>query len=348
MTTINRYLEKEAQSTYIYKKVDTNRLGIEVYEETHLSSYSFYLVRKLKLNRDYTNVSEQEKFFEEIFLSWKNQVFNEEMVLKKIYRHTGLERVVYTLEIGCDKPLVKNVSIQLKQWLANLSIELVTSSSDETKAIEEQIVDTSSDIFDLTQKITHLRNNFFNDNLMYGRAEYYQSILHRLVLIKNRENKQLQPIHWGRFSSFLHTSKQVISYRRKVIISVEELKNLEDSIYFCFVKKQLRKGNRKKLILREQLIEKVNTIEYVPYLWVQVYIERKEDILICNRLSCAGLISSIDELVKELKISIYHHSLFGKYVRCSENQLDRLEGYILLEQFLQKFQLVDNTFYRKR
>lgn len=352
MTTINKYLEKQERSTYIYKQVDTDRLGVEVYEETHLSTYSFYLVRKLKLNRDYTHFSEQEKFFENILLSWKNQVFNEKMVLKKIYRHDGFARVIYTLEIGCEKPLIKNISIQLKRWLGNLSLELLTNDLVEKKAIEEQIITTSSDIFDLTQKITHLKKNFFNENLMYNNVGYYQSILSRLVLIKNNESKQLQPINWGKFSSFLHISKQMVSYRRKVIISTEELKNLENNIHLCFIKKQLRKGfkrkgNRKRFVLREQLIDKVNIIEYVPYLWVQVYIERKEDIFICNHLSCASLIASVDEFVKELKVNIYHYSLFGKYVRCSDNQLNRLEGYILLEQFLQKFKMMDSTYYKK-
>ncbi|MCA5013388.1 MULTISPECIES: hypothetical protein [unclassified Enterococcus] len=165
------------------------------------------------------------------------------------------------------------------------------------------------------------------------------------LVFKKRNTKKATPSNWPRFSKLLKSSKTVDAPAKIPNFSKTEMENLEDEIYLRFMNKRMRLGAKKnhvqkKSILRSELLAQINQAEYLNYSWGQVVRIRKEDVLICGRLSCASLVSSLDEFLQEMRELAYSRSLFGKKVRCSVDLLRRLEGYILMDQYMQNLSLM--------
>ncbi|GGC85611.1 hypothetical protein [Enterococcus wangshanyuanii] len=166
-----------------------------------------------------------------------------------------------------------------------------------------------------------------------------------LLVFKKRKTKKATPSNWPRFSKLLKSSKTIDAPAKIPNFSKTEMENLEDEIYLRFMNKRMRLGAKKnhvqkKSILRSELLAQINQAEYLNYSWGQVVRLRKEDVLICGRLSCASLVSSLDEFLQEMRELAYSRSLFGKKVRCSVDLLRRLEGYILMDQYMQNLSLM--------
>lgn len=497
-----RQSEKEERSTYLCKEVDPDYLGREIYADNVDTPYSFYLVRKLNLAKDYQNLAEGEAFFEAICDSWDETEEFEELVVKKIYMYVETEIMYYTLLMGSFEPTRRELRMNLKQWFKEITLEKQdrslaykgepTLNSGEIQGMMKQMLETSNEIFrlrkmitDLTETINHgkmelsaakndpiisrsiqtihlkraqplvieedkveetkitdsdetvavdmdiklveeavveaeivadttelpvepkeaagaqpekkLENELAkkpiqedslaeekptasqmqepenNEPLKKERtsiklkrkqmAQSNESAVTettdatqqettelepldlRLLVFKKRKTKKATPSNWPRFSKQLKASKRIESPAKIPNFSKSEMENLEDEIYLCFMNKRMRLGTKKnatqkKSVLRSDLLAQISQAEYLNYSWGQVLRQRKEDVLICGRLSCGGLVSSLDDFLKEMREIAYSRSLFGKKVRCSVDLLRRLEGYILMDQYMQNLSLM--------
>ncbi|MGX7243704.1 hypothetical protein ACWOC1_02515 [Enterococcus quebecensis] len=502
-----RQSEKEERSTYLCKEVDPDYLGREVYADNVDTPYSFYLVRKLNLAKDYQNLAEGEAFFDAICDSWDETEEFEELVVKKIYMYVETEVMYYTLLMGSFEPTRRDLRMNLKRWFEEITLEKqerslvfrgdAALSSGEVQGMMKQMIETSNEIFrlrkmitDLTEMISrgkiemhtaksdpiisrsiqtiHLKRaqplvieedktveatktmlrseNPINvevdldesevvneeevtsekidettktwevvgeetekklENELAGKPiqedfqveeeptvylnqeqknkeesnqestertslklkrrqmkakhkEVAESEiakkapqetmksemldLNQLVLNKRR-TKKATPSNWPRFSKQLKASKTIEAPTKIPNFSKSEMENLEDEIYLCFMNKRMRLGSKKshvqkKSILRSDLLAQISQAEYLNYSWGQVLRQRKEDVLICGRLSCGSLVASLDEFLQEMREVAYSRSLFGKKVRCSVDLLRRLEGYILMDQYMQNLSLI--------
>ncbi|WP_207694857.1 hypothetical protein DOK67_0003086 [Enterococcus sp. DIV0212c] len=500
--------ENEERLTYLCKEVDPDYLGREIYADDVDTPYTFYLVRKLNLAKDYQNLAEGEAFFDAICDSWDEIEEFEELVVKKIYMYVETEIIYYTLFMGSFEPTRRALRMNLKQWLEGITLEkqdraLVsrgenTLNSGEVQRMMKQMLETSNEIFrlrkmisDLTETIKNEKNEIsiaksnpvisrsiqtihlkrahplmieenkrtevsdsaaadievelFDDDkhdvvaetasekidealetkeadgqaiekkLENGLAEKpiqedFQAEEERTAYLNpgqennNESNqdipvkkertslrlkrKQLEreqaeqttkskavkedteqevtapepvditrlvldqqatkkatPSNWPRFSRLLKASKTIEAPEKVPNFTKSEMENLEDEIYLCFMNKRMRLGTKKshtqkKRVLRSELLAQISQAEYLNYSWGQVLRQRKEDVLICGRLSCGGLVASLDEFLKEMRVIAYSRSLFGKKVRCSVDLLRRLDGYILMDQYMQNLSLM--------
>ncbi|WP_430603628.1 hypothetical protein IGJ02_001197 [Enterococcus sp. DIV0724b] len=493
-----RQSEKEERSTYLCKDVDPDYLGREIYADNVDTPYSFYLVRKLNLAKDYQNLAEGEAFFDAICDSWDATEEFEELVVKKIYMYVETEIMYYTLLMGSFEPTRRELRMNLKQWFEQIALEknersLVykgepTLNSGEVQGMMKQMLETSNEIFRLRKMITDL-----TDTINQGKIEMYTAksdpIISRsiqtihlkraqpLVVEENKSEKKqysdldesvdvevelvdksaiaetdssefvelkevvgeeaekksekelaekpvqedfpveeepitssiqkpenneqaktertsmklkrkqvkvekikdtiepkvkkettqeipkshpldldflvfkkgktqkATPSNWPRFSKQLKASKALEAPSKIPNFSKSEMENLEDEIYLCFMNKRMRLGTKKnaaqkKRILRSELLAQISQAEYLNYSWGQVLRQRKEDVLICGRLSCGGLVSSLDDFLQEMRGIAYSRSLFGKKVRCSVDLLRRLEGYILMDQYMKNLSMM--------
>ncbi|MGX7264020.1 hypothetical protein [Enterococcus crotali] len=500
-----RQPEKEERSTYLCKEVDPDYLGREVYADNVDTPYSFYLVRKLTLAKDYQNLAEGEAFFDAICDSWDETEDFEELVVKKIYMYVETDAMYYTLFMGSFEPTRRELRMNLKQWFEEITLEkqersLIhkgepTLNSSEMQGMMKQMIETSNEIFRLRKMITDL-----TDTINHGKIEMYAAksdpIISRsiqtihlkraqplvieenkaqeemstsdesvdvnvelvdestieatettsaadlgaepkkkveevaekksmpalaekpmeedsqvidepttsqtqepkneeqadqvapvkkertsiklkrkqmeqtnepvetdikdkaeqksvvpepldlnLLVLKKKNIKKATPSNWPRFSKQLKASKLIEAPAKIPNFSKSEMEGLEDEIYLCFMNKRMRLGAKKskpqkKSILRSELLAQISQAEYLNYSWGQVLRQRKEDVLICGRLSCGGLVSALDDFLQEMREIAYSRSLFGKKVRCSVDLLRRLEGYILMDRYMQNLSLM--------
>ncbi|WP_086313602.1 hypothetical protein A5821_001126 [Enterococcus sp. 7F3_DIV0205] len=493
-----RQSEKEERSTYLCKEVDPDYLGREIYADNVDTPYSFYLVRKLNLAKDYQNLAEGEAFFDAICDSWDETEAFEELVVKKIYMYVETEIMYYTLLMGSFEPTRRELRMNIRQWFEEITLEKKDRSlvykgntaldSGEMQGMMKQMLETSNEIFRLRKMITdltdtinqgkiemhtakhdpiisrsiqtiHLKraqplvieddkaekteNSAVNESVdvevelvddgaakeveiaePVEQAEAIEEVVGEeaekklenelvekpiqedsqieekhtasltqepenkeqpktqhtsiklkrkqmenekaqeiveldtketmvkskpldlgLLVFKKRNTKKATPSNWPRFSKLMKASKTIAAPAKIPNFSKSEMENLEDEIYLCFMNKRMRLGTKKnatqkKSILRSDLLAQINQAEYLNYSWGQVLRQRKEDVLICGRLSCGGLVSSLDGFLQEMREIAYSRSLFGKKVRCSVDLLRRLEGYILMDQYMQHLSLM--------
>lgn len=455
MRTISKQQQsaKPERSTFICKEIDPDYLGREIYADNIKTPYSFYLVRRLTLAKDYQNLAEGEAFFDAICDSWDATDDFEELVVKKIYMYVETEVMYYTLLMGSFEPTKRALRADLKYWLESITLEKEERSliykgesevnTGEMHSMMKQMIETSNEIFrlrkmigDLTETINqgkiqvhhqpkiqpvisrsiktiHLKRAqpllLENDQLDSGivsekstvnndlniltdsvekavgneTEKKPQSKLHEKAMPENSQiaderftslkskakndagaigknskddvikpglkaltlvrgkTLQLQPKNWLDFSLQLEDSQMIESFISNSSSEPDDLENLENEIYKCFVNKRKRLGDKKKhtkkkSVLRSELLAQVEQAEFLNYSWGQVLRNRQEDVLICGRLSCSSLVSSLDEFLDEVRGIAYSRSLFGRKVRCSIELLRRLEGYVLMDQFMQK------------
>lgn len=455
MRTISKQQQsaKPERSTFICKEIDPDYLGREIYADNIKTPYSFYLVRRLTLAKDYQNLAEGEAFFDAICDSWDATDDFEELVVKKIYMYVETEVMYYTLLMGSFEPTKRALRADLKYWLESITLEKEERSliykgesevnTGEMHSMMKQMIETSNEIFrlrkmigDLTETINqgkiqvhhqpkiqpvisrsiktiHLKRAqpllLENDQLDSGivsekstvnndlniltdsvekavgneTEKKPQSKLHEKAMPENSKiadesftslkskakndagaigknskddvikpglkaltlvrgkTLQLQPKNWLDFSLQLEDSQMIESFISNSSSEPDDLENLENEIYKCFVNKRKRLGDKKKhtkkkSVLRSELLAQVEQAEFLNYSWGQVLRNRQEDVLICGRLSCSSLVSSLDEFLDEVRGIAYSRSLFGRKVRCSIELLRRLEGYVLMDQFMQK------------
>ncbi|MDA9469967.1 hypothetical protein [Enterococcus sp. 5H] len=455
MRTISKQQQsaKQERSTFICKEIDPDYLGREIYADNIKTPYSFYLVRRLTLAKDYQNLAEGEAFFDAICDSWDATDDFEELVVKKIYMYVETEVMYYTLLMGSFEPTKRVLRTDLKHWLEDISLEKEERSliykgepeinTGEMQSMMKQMIETSNEIFrlrkmidDLSETINqgkievlhqpkiqpvisrsiktiHLKRaqpllleddhldssnateesiekndlNVLSDSVEKAAGnetekkpqiklnekptlenspiadERFTSLkpkvkddadakekitennvtkpeLKALTLVRGKA-LQLQPENWLDFSLQLEDSQMVDSSTERSNVEPDDLENLENEIYQCFVNKRKRLGDKKKhtkkkRVLRSDLLAQIEQAEYLNYSWGQVLRKRQEDVLICGRLSSSSLVSSLDEFLDEVRGIAYSRSLFGKKVRCSIELLRRLEGYVLMDQFMQK------------
>lgn len=504
MRIINNKQTKSTQSIFLCKDVDPNHLGREIYADNVETPYSFYLIRKLNLARDYQNLAEGEAFFEAICESWDETDEFEELVVKKIYLYVETEIMFYSVLFGSFEPVSRTQKINLKEWIANVSIKkvdrplvhsgAVATNNDELKAMMKQLMETSNEIFRLRKIINDLNDNMNvakietssesnpvisrsirtihlkraqpllineeeTDNLVESKrlreteevveipSEVVEEMSSKIVepemdvarkklklelakkqlpvlediqnkkmghldsdlkkdseevtlsdlnLQQQAENKEIpnekesvnsskkrtlvkktielekinsldynrlvmkkgntpkvKLANWSTFSQRLEDGKKVILPKKMSDFSRDEMEGLEDKIYLHFMNKRIRgtakkSQTQKKSITRAELLAKIGQAEYLNYSWGQVLKQRKTDVLICGRLSSSNLVAALDEFLHEMREIAYSRSLFGQKVRCSADRLRRLEGYILMDQYMQKLSVAPVDFEEKK
>ncbi|MTD38047.1 hypothetical protein GIX45_05245 [Erwinia sp. CPCC 100877] len=429
MRTISKRQRRiEETSTYLCKEVDPEYLGREIYADTVDTPYSFYLIRKLTLAKDYQNLAEGEAFFEVICNSWDDSKAFKELVVKKIYIYVETEAIYYTLLMGSFGPTRSELRTSLKNWLDALSLEALDSSlaekqeqtvtTAEVQGLLKQMMEMSNELFRLRKMINDLNQTIANGQLTSAPVKRNPVVSRSIrtihlkraqpLMVDNRpaedieegtvsvaaaDSKIAQPTvettaenvltnkpetaadptidetapsseempqtrgltiarltrktskavlkDWRAMSALLKESTRIKAPIQTDIIIKAALAKLEDDIYQHFMNKRMRLGAKKtqaqkKSILRTELLEKINQAEYIDYSWAQVLRTQNEDILLNGRLSCAGLIASLEDFLQEMRDITYSRSIFGKKVRCSTDMLRRLDGYLLLDQYLQK------------
>ncbi|WP_321387569.1 hypothetical protein [uncultured Enterococcus sp.] len=180
--------------------------------------------------------------------------------------------------------------------------------------------------------------------------EIWELLLSKLVLAKNKTRKRT-PSNWPRFSKLMTDSHTISAPKRIPDFSRSEMENLEDDIYLRFMSKRINIGKKKnrdqkKSISQTELLSQISKAEYLSYSWGQVLKLRKEDVLICNRLSSAGLVSGLDDFLYDMKRTASRPSFFTKKVKCSVDRLRRLEGYVLMDQYMQKLSQLSKEDYK--
>jgi hypothetical protein len=427
--TISKRQRKRAETaTYLCKEVDPEYLGREIYADNVDTPYSFYLIRKLTLAKDYQNLAEGEAYFEAICTSWDHSEAFEELVVKKIYIYVETEAIYYTLLMGSFEPTRSELRISLKKWLDSLSLSELESSltekteqpvtTEEIQGLLKQMMEMSNELFRLRKMMNDLNQTLAQSQLnptpvksnpvisrsirtIHLKRAQPLMVENRIAEVEEKETaaavvepefKVQQDIDtateaadsaekeaestkaevaeidsnempsatvfsgarltrktnkatvqdWHKAVVYLNTSKRVKAPAQQPdILTKAVLEKLEDEIYQHFMNKRMRLGTKKmqtqkKSIARAELLEKINQAEYVSYSWAQVLRRQNEDILLSGRLSCAGLVASLENFLQEMRDIAYSRSFFGKKVRCSADLLHRLDGYILLDQYLQK------------
>lgn len=175
-------------------------------------------------------------------------------------------------------------------------------------------------------------------------------LLSKLILGKEKTRKRT-PGNWPRFSKLLQDSHVVPAPKKIPNFSRSEMENLEDDIYLRFMNKRINIGKKKsrdqkRRIPQSELLSQISKAEYLSYSWGQVLKQRKEDILICNRLSSAGLVSGLDDFLYDMKRTANRPSFFTRKVRCSVDKLRRLDGYVLMDQYMQKLSQISKEDYK--
>ncbi|WP_086349374.1 hypothetical protein [Candidatus Enterococcus clewellii] len=175
-------------------------------------------------------------------------------------------------------------------------------------------------------------------------------LLSKLILEKEKTRKRT-PGNWPRFSKLLQDSHMVPAPKKIPNFSRSEMENLEDDIYLRFMNKRINIGKKKsrdqkRRIPQSELLSQISKAEYLSYSWGQVLKQRKEDVLICNRLSSAGLVSGLDDFLYDMKRTANRPSLLTKKVRCSVDKLRRLDGYVLMDQYMQKLSQISKEDYK--
>lgn len=150
----------------------------------------------------------------------------------------------------------------------------------------------------------------------------------------------LQPQAWTHFFKVRATRPRRLSKKQNGISQTTD-EALEQEIYHSFVPATKRLGEKKKAmkkqgILRSELLNQISQAEYLPYSWGQVLGYTQEDLIISKRLSTSQLVASLDGFLAEIRPLAYSRSLFGKKVRCTEDVLKRLNGYLLLNQYMEQ------------
>lgn len=425
MVEREKQIIKQERSTFIYKDLEPDLLGREIYADDITTPYSFYLVRKLILGRDYQSLAEGELFFDVLCDSWDIREDFDELFVKKMYVQVETQSMTYSLLIGSFEPTSRATRSQLKQWLEAIEAETTLSmETGATKPIEvndtiqsmaKQMLETSNEIFRLRQMINELI-----ETVNQQAGEYHtfkkQPVISRNIktihlkraqplltpekqqqepsvvqtiqnvhdsadkttdgmtkeqepltkdqldegptiqeqgsLVKKRQwslrdsKKQFlvgaipQPLSWRCFFEQL-TDKPCRSRENFRSVSKEADEAEQEQIYQSFVTTSKRLGEKnkrvkKESILRTELLSQISQAEYLPYSWGEVLQYRQEDLLICQRLSTSQLVAGLDACLAELRTFAYSRFSFGKKVRCPENLLKQLTGYILLDQYLKE------------
>lgn len=181
--------------------------------------------------------------------------------------------------------------------------------------------------------------------------EIRSRLLAKLTFQKNKTSKRT-PGNWPRFSKLMKKSYTVPAPRKIPNFSLSEMESLEDDIYLRFMNKRMngigkkKQRDQKRRIDQFELQQQISQAEYLNYSWGQVLKQRKEDILICNRLSSANLVAGMDEFLFEMKKIASRRSFFGRKVKCSVDKLRRLEGYVLMDQYMQKLSQISKEDYK--
>lgn len=423
MTEQDNQVPKQERSTFIYKDLESELLGREIYADDLGTPYSFYLVRKLILGKDYQSLAEGELFFDVFCEDWDTSEAFDELFVKKIYLHVETQSMTYTLLIGSFEPTSRATRSSLKQWLEAIQVENpiqpetgTVKSTDlniNIQSMAKQMMETSNELFRLRQMISELtetvnrqmnEHHAFKERPIISRSiktihlkraqplltaeSHYQKLdtaqsvqttdqssnndsysnnfsgaqkqaqdgpfrdkpndkvqsvqagvkKRRWVLAEHKNQRMLQPLLWDRFVEQL-SAKPSQSIQPHLADSKETDETIEQQIYQSFVTTSKRlggkkKGMKKQSILRTELLKQISQAEYLPYSWGEVLRYKQEDLLISHRLSTSNLVAGLDEFLDEMRALAYSRSLFGKKVRCSENALKRLTGYVLLNQYM--------------
>lgn len=185
------------------------------------------------------------------------------------------------------------------------------------------------------------------------KSKIVASFDYKRLVIKKGNAKKVTPNDWAHFSLQMNARGKVSLSEEKTGFSKNELENLEDKIYAHFMNRRVRgmaKKNQpqKQSISRAELLDKIAQAEYLNYSWGQVLKQRKEDVLICDRLSSANLVATLDGFLQELRKVAYKRSLLGQKVRCSTEGLHKLEGYILMDKYMQRLSSTPNDFEERK
>ncbi|MCB5956303.1 hypothetical protein [Enterococcus sp. CWB-B31] len=176
-------------------------------------------------------------------------------------------------------------------------------------------------------------------------------LLSKLILYQ-KDSRKRTPSNWPRFSRLMKNSCSVPAPKKIPNFSVSEMESLEDDIYLRFMNKRMnvlgkkKQRDQKRRVDQFELQQQISQAEYLNYSWGQVLKQRKEDILICNRLSSANLVAGMDDFLFEMKKIASKRSFFGRKVNCSVDKLRRLEGYVLMDQYMQKLSQISKEDYK--
>ena len=182
-------------------------------------------------------------------------------------------------------------------------------------------------------------------------AERRNQLLAKLTFRKNATSKRT-PSNWPRFSRLMKKEDSVPAPKKIPNFSISEMESLEDDIYLRFMNKRMngigkkKPREQKKRVDQNELLRQISQAEYLNYSWGQVLKQRKEDILICNRLSSANLVAGMDEFLFQMKKIASRRSLFSRKVNVSVDRLRRLEGYVLMDQYMQKLSQISKEDYK--
>lgn len=164
----------ENKTVFLCKDVDYQNLGREVYADNVDTPFSFYLIRELKLVRDYQNLAEGESYFDAICDSWDAIDDFDDLVVKKIYLYVETEVMYYSLYIGSFKSTRSDLRFRLKEWLANVKVDKKdrslaskesTMNVPEMQNVMKQLLETSNEIFRLRKIISDLNMTLENERL---------------------------------------------------------------------------------------------------------------------------------------------------------------------------------------
>lgn len=487
----------ETKSVFLCKDVDFKNLGREIYVDDVDTPFSFYLIRELRLAKDYQNLAEGEAYFEAIGDSWDENEDFDDLVVKKIYLYVENEFIYYSLYIGSFKSTRSDLRFKLKEWLSGVKVEKKDHSSTsknseadspEIENVMEQLLETSNEIFRLRRIVNELNSTLENkkmekkatnvsENPIISRSirtihlkraqplilededtyseKYAESVYSEIddeesdeIVINNLEEasewntnkysyegklqdrltkneefygdsliedkthvlrrneldsneeinesnsdpvpeklmhkKGIQRKAENDFSSeydveilnedemmldmnllvlnkqsskasFLQDDQSFITQAKvhergqaskKTLAERQlELSKMEDDIYLHFMSKRVRgqgkKGNSHKVkISRSDLYSQITQAGYLHYSWGQVLRQRNEDLLICGRLSCTHLMNNLDYFLDELRNISDQRPFFIKKINCPSEMIRRLEGYILMDQYMQKLSML--------
>lgn len=116
---------------------------------------------------------------------------------------------------------------------------------------------------------------------------------------------------------------------------LQDLKKLEWNVHSSFQQGQ-GLGHR-GIMEKNEFYANIRKIEVLPYLWASIYEREEKDILVGNDLSCQQLMNNLTDFLNELGILSRKRKVMGKWIYCSKEVEQKMEGYKLLSEYLEMY-----------
>ena len=277
-----------------------------------------------------------------------------EWIKYKIENHSN----VLSPRMIIDNNSLKNIVVQIQQLeskMDKIEYQLKKNESimvNSSKRTQEEVINIKNQITkkneqtEIVHKIRIDKNNF-NKIKTHPKVKSSPEITtHKNEKQKNNfylvRGKKIKKIitRWELISPILK-AKQLNSHSDEKINYKPRLSEYEKKIVYYFT--EVKTSEKKQIIPKKKFLNWQAKIEFIDYLWKMFESEKKEELIIAQKVSCKNLIDelpmtivAVEELSKSTTLL-----LFNYWIYCPHEILVKLKGYVVLAEYLDS--ILDDT-----